>query len=115
MKKISLFIFSLCLSVAAQAQQVINVVPEKSPDSAPAEMTEAQAAEITRAAEAAKAKERFADRNCLRHTGSRMLRAEGNGRKCAIGNGQAFTREDLESTGGIDIGSALRSLHPGIR
>lgn len=113
MKKIALFILCLGFATAAHAQQVINVVPEKSPDSAAPELTEAQAAEAAKA----EAADRFADRNCLRHTGSRMLRAEGNrnGRKCAIGNGHAYTREDLESTGGIDVGSALRSLHPGIR
>ncbi len=115
MKKIALFILCLGFATAAHAQQVINVVPETSPESAAPEMTEAQAAEAAKAAESARAKERFADRNCLRHTGSRALRAEGTGRKCAIGNGQAYTREDLESTGSMDIGSALRSLHPGIR
>lgn len=117
MKTIALFILCLGLATGAHAQQVVNVVPEKSPAPAAPGMSEADAADAAKAAESARVKDRFADRNCLRHTGSRALRAAGNnkGRKCAIGNGQAYTREDLESTGGMDIGSALRSLHPGIR
>lgn len=110
MKKIALFILCIGFAAGAHAQQVINVVPDKSPDSAAPALTEAQAAEAAKA----RTRERFADRNCLRHTGSRVLRADGNGRKCAIGNGRAFTREDLDRAGGLDLGSALRSLHPGI-
>ena len=77
---------------------------------AAAQLKKAQEAKAAKAAR----KARFADRNCLRHTGSRLLSADGNGRRCAMGNGRAFTREDLERTGGMDLGSALRSLHPGI-
>ena len=112
MKKTALLILCFGLAGGAHAQQVINVVPEKSPAPvapAPA-LTEAQAAEAAKA----RTKERFADRNCLRHTGSRVLHAQGNGRKCAIGHGRAFTSEDLDGAGGLDLGSALRSLHPGI-
>ena len=110
MKKTVLFILCLGLAGGAQAQQVVNVVPEKSPRTVAPALTDAQAAEAAKA----RTKERFADRNCLRHTGSRVLRADGNGRQCAIGNGRAFTREDLDRAGGLDLGSALRSLYPGI-
>lgn len=110
MKVLSLLVLGFGLATGAQAQQVINVVPEKAPKAAAPALTEAQAAEAAKA----EVKDRFADRNCLRHTGSRLLSANGNGRKCAIGNGRAFTREDLDRAGGLDLGSALRSLHPGI-
>ncbi len=115
MKKIALFIICLGFATAASAQQDIIVVPEKSPDSAASEMTGAQAADAATAADTAKGKTRFADRNCLRHTGSRVFRADRNGRKCAIGNGQVYTREDIENTGSMDTISALRRLHPGSR
>lgn len=110
MKKTALFILYVGFAASAGAQQVINVVPEKAAQPAVPVLTEAEAAEAAKA----ERKARFADRNCLRHTGSRLLSAEGNGHKCAIGNGRAYTREDLERTGGMDLGSALRSLHPGI-
>ena len=57
------------------------------------------------------------DRLCLRHTGTRIAsRADTRkDRKCAPAFGRAYTREDLASTGHIDIADALRALDPSIR
>ena len=65
------------------------------------------------------------DHNCLRETGSlvttsqnqqavRHARAQGNARvevKCA-GYGQAYTQDDIRSTGASNISDALRQLSP---
>jgi hypothetical protein len=57
------------------------------------------------------------DRNCLRHTGSRLLhsrraRAE---KRCAPAFGRVYTQDDLRMTGAVDIADALRRLDPAIR
>lgn len=54
------------------------------------------------------------DRTCLRHTGSRLIGKERN-RPCANAAGRAYTREDIERTGHVDLLSALRTLDPSIR
>jgi hypothetical protein len=62
----------------------------------------------------------FADRFCLRHTGSRIptarhLRSRDEVHECVAGSGRVYTRADLESTGAVDIADALRRLDPSIR
>lgn len=67
-----------------------------------------------------------ARRNCLRYTGTHLgpnprvardqddtVRADG--KKCVTASGRVYTREDLDSTGHVDLKSALRSLDTGIR
>lgn len=62
----------------------------------------------------------FADRLCLRQTGSRIvatrnLQSRQDARDCIAGNGRVYTRADLDSTGAIDLADALRRLDPAIR
>lgn len=66
---------------------------------------------------------RVSDRNCLRHTGSRITsqanaraeaRKDGSKRQCAPLSGRSYTREDLDRTGAIDIADALRRLDPSV-
>lgn len=61
---------------------------------------------------------------CLRSTGSRIpprVRADDAGDAkasrpaCVPANGRVYTREDLRSTGEVDIADALRRLDPAIR
>ncbi len=61
-------------------------------------------------------------RNCMRHTGSRIVAAEnmraekqGKPQRCANGPGRVYSSEDLERTGHINIADALRSLDTSIR
>lgn len=54
------------------------------------------------------------DPNCLTQTGSRLIRKDVSGRKCAIATGRSYTGEDLERTGARDVGHALRMLDPAI-
>ena len=60
------------------------------------------------------AKDEVADRNCLRYTGSRLIRADSKGRKCATATGRSYTSEDIERTGAIDLTDALRRLDPAV-
>ena len=77
------------------------------------------------AAEDARDDDRRVDRRCLRHTGSRILadrdpdtdagtEAAGKDtrRRCAIGNGTVYTREDIDGTGQVTVEEALRVLDP---
>ncbi len=57
------------------------------------------------------------DRYCLRHTGTRIRHAADTRRsdRChQMQNGRAYTREDIDLTGEIDIAAALRKLDPSI-
>ncbi len=61
-------------------------------------------------------------RNCMRHTGSRIVVAEnmraekqGKPQRCANGPGRVYSSDDLERTGHINIADALRSLDTSIR
>ena len=58
----------------------------------------------------------LSDRHCLRHTGTRIVaRAERRARyKCAPAFGRAYTREELDRTGQVNIADALRMLDPSI-
>lgn len=49
-------------------------------------------------------------RHCLGHTGTRIPRAQA---RCSVG-GRVYTREDLERSGGMDIGDSLRRVDPRI-
>lgn len=65
------------------------------------------------------------DRNCLRHTGSRIVaranaprstreRKDKLGQRCVAASGRVYSRDDIERTGEIDIADALRKLDPAI-
>jgi len=49
------------------------------------------------------------DPQCVRDTGTRI---QDPGRKCLSVPGSAYTQRDLESTGEIDTGAALKKLDP---
>lgn len=82
--------------------------------SAPAQA--AEAAEVAPLKEADRS-DPIAERHCLRHTGTHFTqsRARAGKARCAIGPGRAYTREDLDRTGAIDLADALRRLDPAIR
>lgn len=65
--------------------------------------------------EAAKLDEQRNDRNCLQHTGSRLIRTDRKGRKCAPVAGRAYNQDDIRRTGATDVGDALRRLDPAVR
>jgi len=49
------------------------------------------------------------DPHCIRDTGTRIHDPD---RKCANQPGSAYTQKDIESTGEIDTGAALKKLDP---
>lgn len=61
-------------------------------------------------------KDKLNDRICLRHTGSRVV-AQQNQKgqnRCANAAGRAYTKDDLDRTGEVDLADALRKLDPSI-
>ncbi|MFP7722692.1 hypothetical protein [Lysobacter sp. A3-1-A15] len=57
-----------------------------------------------------------ADRNCMRHTGTRIhtRTTREKGRDCVMANGRVYSRSDLERTGSVDMADALRRLDTSI-
>lgn len=63
-----------------------------------------------------------AAKTCLRSTGSRIVEArnlraqrEGKPQQCTNAAGRVYTREDLDRSGYVDLGDALRALDTSIR
>ncbi|GAB3088878.1 hypothetical protein [Lysobacter terrae] len=109
MKQLTLLLGALFIAGAAQAAQ-----PQANPSPAPN-------ADAAAASQDAAKKTDMDDRHCLRYTGTRIThrsdeRSDGKKqRMCSNGQiGRAYTREDLDRTGRIDIADALRTLDPSI-
>jgi hypothetical protein len=112
MKRLALTAALLSLAFAASAQ---NAAPAADPAAdrqaaaAPAETS----AETSGNQNKGDAKDE-SDRNCLKHTGSRLIRADSKGRKCAIAAGRAYNRDDIDRTGAVDLRDAIRRLDPAV-
>lgn len=90
-------------------------VPAFAAEPAPAPEVSPEAVPSTREADATDPATRpEADRHCLRETGTR-IRLRGERRACAPFAGRVWTRDDLQRTGQVDIGTALRMLDVSIR
>lgn len=87
-----------------------------------AEPRTAPAADTASATQAEAKQPDASDAYCLRHTGTRIAprtpaRADGSrkARNCSSGMiGRAYTRDDLDRTGEVNIAEALRKLDPAI-
>lgn len=107
MKRLALFAACMSVALIANAQE----------DQAPATTAGADAMLDTsddKQPTGQRAQRHIADRRCLRATGSRIVTAERDGRKCANGPGRVYSRDDLDSTGAVDLANALRRLDPSI-
>ena len=118
MKRLALTTALLSLAFAASAQTAAPAATDPgAPQSASAASadrpTEAQAQMPTHRNKAG-AKDEIADRNCLKHTGSRVIRADSKGRKCANATGRAYNRDDIDRTGAVDLQDAIRRLDPAV-
>lgn len=109
MKRLLLASTLLAFASVASAQSVtiVDEDPQQAMDTDKTEMAEGPDGE-------------FADRLCLRQTGSRIvearnLRTRDANRKCIDGNGRVYTRADINQTGEVDLADALRKLDPSIR
>ncbi len=108
---------ALSLFAAAASAQTVTIRDETG-----AETTAATEAAQSDPVTAEPAKPQTA-RTCLTMTGSRVtanrnLRAVREGRaerECANGTGRAYSNDDIERTGQINIADALRTLDTGIR
>ncbi len=107
MKRLSVFLLAAGFASVAFAQS--TPVEESLEPGAAAIGTEASDASVK-------------DRNCLRHTGSRITeranrQADRDGKpgKCANAFGRAYDREDIERTGATNVAQALQMLDPSIR
>ncbi|HSM10372.1 MAG TPA: hypothetical protein VK827_02220 [Lysobacter sp.] len=106
----------LSLAGFTVSAQAVSTVALDSVVQAQVEATDASADETPlTATEARLAARRDADRNCLRHTGTRIVARDKSARPCVARHGSVYTREDLERTGEVDIGQALRKLDTSIR
>jgi len=78
----------------------------------PAEVQSQDTAAATTTKTDAKADDKVqADSFCLQHTGSRIApRTSRKGQRCVSATGRAYSREDIERTGEINIADALRRL-----
>lgn len=61
------------------------------------------------------------DRYCVKHTGTRLMVEDDRADKtrtfrdaCVDAGGRVYTREQIESTGEVDLADALRKLDPSI-
>lgn len=80
------------------------------------------AATPDQAATAGQASAEASAKTCLRSTGSRIVEArnlraqrEGKPQQCTNAAGRVYTREDLDRSGYVDLGDALRALDTSIR
>ena len=98
-------------TVSAQAVSTValNTATQAQVDAEVTDETPLTAAEVQLAAQ------HDADRNCLRHTGTRIIPRDRSGKRCIPQHGSVYTREDLDRTGEIDMGRALRRLDTSIR
>lgn len=115
MKRLALTAALLSLAFATSAQTATPAAVDPAADSQTAAAAPAEtSAEASANQNKADAKDEIADRNCLKHTGSRLIRADSKGRKCAIAAGRAYNRDDIDRTGAIDLRDALRRLDPAV-
>ena len=113
--RIPLFAVVFGFAFAASAQSAKPAV-EQAESETPATPATSVADPSANTGTPPKAADDLANRNCLKHTGSRITpRADKQGRKCVSANGRSYSKEDLDRTGEIDLADALRRLDPAIR
>ncbi len=112
MKNLLIAILACGFVFAANAQPaVVEDVDQGKAETAVVAQDEGEARADMAVADAQKA---VNDRNCLRHTGSRLI-GKDRRQSCANVPGRVYTREDIERTGHTDLLSALRTLDPSVR
>lgn len=76
-------------------------------------VTTAQALESSDTATETTPSNAEASPECLQHTGSRLPKEATD--PCIQAPGEVHTREDIERTGAVTVGDALRRLSPSVR
>jgi hypothetical protein len=112
MKKIVVVLLATAIAPFAYAQSAAPAAPAESKDAASAPAAVGQSALTAQASpEAARVKALLGERNCLRETGSRIVRKDG----CVNATGRSYGQTAIERTGTYDPGLALERLDPAIR
>ena len=116
MKHLTLFAFAACLAAtAAHAESPVAAAqPAASPETTVAETRAATPASDAEATSAATEKPPVSEANCVRQTGSR-IRPRDHKTACNGLPGRAYTKEDLDRTGHLNLADALRTLDSSIR
>ena len=119
MKRLALTAALLSLAFATSAQTATPAAVDPAADTqtaatAPTGTSTEASAEASGNRNKADAKNEAADHNCLKHTGSRLIRADSKGRKCANATGRAYNRDDIDRTGAVDLRDAIRRLDPAV-
>lgn len=116
MKRLIITSLLFGFALAAQAQSPGTITVKDEADQSVDRMPAAEADSAT-----AVGADTYADTNCLRYTGShlatanpRRVQANRNKNGCINAAGRAYTREDIERTGEVDLKSALQKLDPAV-
>ena len=104
MKRLLLIAFLASFAVAVQAEDATVVAEDAAPQATPAEET----VEITGDSEQAVVYEK----DCVRHTGTRIRRPDKDG--CNGQPGVSYSRSDIDATGAMTAAEALDRLDPRI-
>ena len=113
MKRLVFFPMLLGLAFAAVAQPPAPVPTEPAAPQAAAAPANDAAQPVPK--DEVANKNDVSDRNCLKQTGSRLTpRPDSKGRKCINATGRAYSKDDLDRTGAIDVKDALRRLDPAV-
>jgi hypothetical protein len=120
MKRPALFVLLSALAFAASAQSTsptpATLQPEAQQSTADQGLADQTASDQSAPDKNGNSKARpLSDHNCLRHTGSRIIPRDAKGEGCAHATGRAYTREELDRTGGRDLAHSLRLLDPAIQ
>ena len=112
MKRLALFFALSVMSMAAMAQ---SAAPDTAVDPAIAPASGATTTAQPAPKDEIANKDDVSDHSCLKETGSRLPpRPDSKGRKCINATGRAYTKEEMDSTGAIDLKDALRRLDPAV-
>jgi len=123
MKRRILFVLLSALAFAANAQSAAPATPQAEPRQAVTDQSATDQSTTDQSVTDASTPDQNAgsqsrplsDHNCLRHTGSRIIPRDAKGKGCASATGRAYTREELDRTGGRDLAHSLRLLDPAIQ
>lgn len=118
MKRPALFVLLSALAFAASAQSTsptpATPQPEAQQNTADQGLDPATSDQSAPDRSADSKTRPLSDHNCLRQTGSRIIPRDAKG-GCAHATGRAYTREELDRTGGRDLAHSLRLLDPAIQ
>jgi len=116
MKRLPLLAFLACLAAATAHAQSPAAAPQAAPSPdvpVPAAEAASPADAVAPAPAADAGKQPLSEANCVRETGSRIAKRDGKPR-CTGQPGRAYTREDIERTGHLNLSDALRTLDPAV-